>query len=61
MTPDERNPEKYELELSKEKYIYNKDTGTLTTQGLCDNSYDWTQDNDIAYEGYSRLYLGLED
>lgn len=62
MYSDDFHPEIVKVELPSVTYKYNKKTGELTQDyGLDDNPYDLTDYSDIAYEGYSRLYLGLED
>lgn len=60
---DENDEDVLKVELEKYIYFYNRKTEEFDRKPVCENDYevDWSQYNDIAYEGYSRLELGLED
>lgn len=54
------------LEFGNYEYVLNKNTMDFSIKKINDSSYIWTdseleQATDIAYEGNSRLYLGLDD
>ena len=53
------------MKLNFEEYIvtFNKETEELQTESINQNERDlddWSWAADIAYEGYSRLELGLD-
>ena len=60
---DEEDEDVLKVELENYIYTYNKKTEEFDRKQVYENDYDvdWSQYNDIAYEGYSRLELGLED
>lgn len=52
-----------EFESKYDIYMFNTETQVLKSRPIpSEPEYDdWSKYSDIAYEGYSRLYLGLED
>lgn len=58
---DEYNEDVLKLDTNNFIYTYNKKTEELKRKEYRDEDIDWSEYTDIAYEGYSRLYLGLED
>lgn len=63
--PEEDEDDEDILIVKLENYIYsyNRKTEEFDQKPIYENEYedDWSQYNDIAYEGYSRLELGLDD
>lgn len=52
----------FEIETNYNIYTFNSETQELKSSSIPpDDYYDLSKYSDIAYEGYSRLYLGLED
>jgi len=50
------------VETEKWTVRYDKETGEFTRKLYADEQdVDWSNYTDIAYEGYSRQYLGLDD
>ena len=59
---DDNNENILTLNSEEFTYTYNKKTEELKRKQNCQEEVtDWSDYTDIAYEGYSRLYLGLED
>ena len=58
---DKYNEDILKLDTNYFSYTYNKKTEELQRKEYQDEDIDWSEYADIAYEGYSRLYLGLED
>lgn len=59
---DEYNKDILKLDTDNFTYTYNKKTEELKReQHRYEESIDWSEYADVAYEGYSRLSLGLED
>lgn len=58
---DEYDKDLLFADVENTRYIYNKSTEELHHERLYnDDPVDWSMYNDIAYEGHSRLELGLE-
>lgn len=59
---DDDDEDLFKFEVGDRLFIYNKKTEEVTRERIPNSeSIDWSQYNDIAYEGYSRLELGLDD
>ena len=64
MERDEEEEYIFKIETKDNKYTFNTETQELERKPLPpyhDNNEDWSKYSDIAYEGYSGLYLGLEE
>ena len=67
MKRDEEDENIYKIETNDYIFTFNSETYELNRKHLLrrDDDYDyyndWSRYSDVAYEGYSRLYLGLED
>ena len=65
MERDEEDENIYKIETNDNIYTFNSETHGLDCKFLPrrdDDDYnDWSKYSDVAYEGYSRLYLGLDD
>lgn len=67
MKRDEEDENIYKIETNDYIFTFNSEAYELDRKHLLrrDDDYDyyndWSRYSDVAYEGYSRLYLGLED
>jgi len=66
MERDEEDENIYKLEMNDNIYTFNSETYKLDCKVLplrddYDYYHDWSKYSDVAYEGYSRSYLGLDD
>lgn len=65
MERDEEDENLYKIETNDNIYTFNSETQELDCKFLPRRDDDYDDDlskySDVAYEGYSRLYLGLDD
>lgn len=67
MKSDEEDENIYKIETNHNIYTFNSETHEIDCKFLphrdddYDYNNDWSKYSDVAYEGYSRLYLGLDD